>query len=230
VRATYEKHKAQLGGMTFEQLQDRIRRSLHDQAIAERAALYRLGLKKDTQVTILLEAPRTQVEVPAQAPSQGPADAKVTIVEFLDYQCPYCHRAQEAVDEVLKQYQGRVRFVHRDYMLGKPRSLPAARAARCAGEQGKFWEYHRGLLVEAGDLSDADLLRRAGALGLDGSKFTACAATDRFDADIHGATEAGGELGVSGTPTFFINGRRLVGARPVRDFQEIIDAELRSRG
>jgi protein-disulfide isomerase len=226
VRATYEQHKAQLGGVPFEQLRDRIRKSLHDQALSSQAAVFQLALKKDTRVQILLEEPRAAVAVPASAPAQGPADAKVTIVEFLDYQCPFCHRAQQAVDQVLKQYEGRVRFVHRDYVLGKPRSLPAARAARCAGEQGRFWEYHRGLLLEAGDLSDADLLRRAGALGLDGKTFTACAATDRFDADIHAATAAGGELGVSGTPTFFINGRRLVGARSVEDFQAIIEAEL----
>lgn len=230
VRATYEKHKAQLGGMAFEQVQERIRRSLHEQAIQARAAEFHEALKKDTPVTILLEEPRAEVAVPAGAPSQGPQDAKVTIVEFLDYQCPYCHRAQQSVDEVLKMYQGKVRFVHRDYMLGKPRSMAAARAARCAGEQGKFWEYHRGLLVQAGDMGDADLLGRATSLGLDGPKFQSCAATDRHDADIHGATEAGTELGVSGTPTFFINGRRLVGARPVQDFKEIIDAELRARG
>ena len=222
--------KAQLGGVPFEQLEDRIRRSLHEQALAERGAAFQLALKKDMPVQILLEEPRAQVAVPAGAPSLGPSDAKVTIVEFLDYQCPYCHRAQESVDQVLKQYQGKVRFVHRDYVLGKPRSLPAARAARCAGEQGKFWEYHRGLLVQSGDMSDADLLRRAGALGLDSARFTACAATDRFDEDIQGATRAGADLGVSGTPTFFINGRRLVGARPVTDFQAVIDAELRPRG
>ena len=226
VRATYEQHKAQLGGMPFEQIKERIHRSLYEQALSSQAAIFQLSLKKDARVQILLEEPRAEVAVPASAPSQGPADAKVTIVEFLDYQCPFCHRAQETVDQVLKQYEGRVRFVHRDYVLGKPRSLPAARAARCAGEQGKFWEYHRGLLVEAGDLSDADLLRRAGSLGLDGKNFTACAATDRFDDDIRAATSAGGELGVSGTPTFFINGRRLVGARSVEDFQAVIEAEL----
>jgi protein-disulfide isomerase len=230
VRATYELHKAQLGGVPFEQLKDRIRSSLHEQALSAQAGVFQLALKKDTRVEILLEEPRAEVAVPASAPSQGPADAKVTIVEFLDYQCPFCHRAQQAVDEVLKLYQGRVRFVHRDYVLGKPRSLPAARAARCAGEQGRFWEYHRGLLLESGDLSDADLLRRAGSLGLDGKTFTACTATSRYDAEIHAATNAGSDLGVSGTPTFFINGRRLVGARSIEDFRAVIDAELRSRG
>ncbi len=231
VRATYEEHKARLGPVTYDQIKDRIRSSLHEQALSDQAAIFQLALKKDTRVQILLEEPRAQVAVPAGAPSQGPANARVTIVEFLDYQCPFCHRAQETVDKVLKQYEGKVRFVHRDYVLGKPRSLPAARAARCAGEQGKFWEYHRGLLLETGDMSDADLLRRASALGLDGPAFTTCAATTRFDADIHAATTAGSDLGVSGTPTFFINGRRLVGARTVEDFQAVIEAELAgSRG
>ncbi len=226
VRATYEQHKERLKDVPFDQIKDRIRASIHEQALSDQAAIFQLALKKDTRVQILLEEPRAQVAVPASAPSQGPANAKVTIVEFLDYQCPFCHRAQETVDKVLKQYEGKVRFVHRDYVLGKPRSVPAARAARCAGEQGKFWEYHRGLLLESGDMSDADLLRRAGALGLDGKAFTTCAATDRFDADIQAATSAGSDLGVSGTPTFFINGRRLVGARTVEDFQAVIEAEL----
>jgi protein-disulfide isomerase len=230
MRATFERHKAQLGGMTYEQVAERIRRSLHEQALAVRTADFQESLRKDTPVRILLEAPRAEVSVPADAPSQGPKDAKVTIVEFLDYQCPFCHRAQESVDQILKEYQGRIRFVHRDYVLGKPRSLPAARAARCAGEQGKFWEYHRGLLVQPGDMSDADLLNRAKTLALDPARFAACAATDRFDADIHGATQAGDELGVSGTPTFFINGRRLVGAVPAWKFKEVIDAEIRARG
>jgi protein-disulfide isomerase len=179
-------------------------------------------------VKILLSEPRAVVQVPASAASLGPADAKVTIVEFLDYQCPFCHRAQESVDQMLKEYEGKVRFVHRDYLLGKPRSLAAARAARCAGEQGKFWEYHRSLLLQAGDLSDADLTNRAKALGLDGGRFASCAATDKFDADIQSATDAGSQLGVSGTPTFFVNGKRAVGALTEQQFRELIDAELQA--
>lgn len=226
IAATYERHKSQLGTLTLADVSERIRTGMIQQARSTLEAEFQSSVRKDTPVKVLLAEPRAVVKVPASAASLGPADAKVTIVEFLDYQCPFCHRAQESLDVVLKEYEGKVRFVHRDYLLGKPRSLAAARAARCAGEQGRFWEYHRGLLVQAGDFSDADLVDRAKGLGLDGARFASCAATDRFDADIQSATEAGGDLGVSGTPTFFINGRRAVGALPVEQFREIIDAEL----
>jgi protein-disulfide isomerase len=228
VAATYERHKAQLGGLSLADVAERIRTGLIQQERSSREAIFHDSIRRNTPVKVLLAEPRAVVKVPASAAALGPADAKVTIVEFLDYQCPFCHRAQESVDVMLKEYEGKVRFVHRDYLLGKPRSLAAARAARCAGEQGKFWEYHRGLLVQAGDLSDADLGNRAKGLGLDGARFASCAATDKFDADIHSATEAGSDLGVSGTPTFFITGRRAVGALPVEQFRAMIDAELQA--
>lgn len=228
VAAVYEQHKAQLGGLTLADVSERIRTSLAQQSRAGLEAAFQDQVRKNTNVKVLMNEPRAVVQVPASAAALGPADAKVTIVEFLDYQCPFCHRAQESVDQMLKEYEGKVRFVHRDYLLGKPRSLASARAARCAGEQGKFWEYHRGLLVQAGDLSDADLTGRAKSLGLDDKKFAACAADEKFDADIHAATEAGSELGVSGTPTFFVNGRRAVGALPIERFRELIDAELQA--
>jgi protein-disulfide isomerase len=228
VAATYERHKAQLGALTLADVEARIRTGLVQQARSTLEAEFQDKVSRNTPVKVLLAEPRAVVKVPASAASLGPADAKVTIVEFLDYQCPFCHRAQESLDVVLKEYEGKVRFVHRDYLLGKPRSLAAARAARCAGEQGKFWEYHRGLLVQAGDLSDADLASRAKGLGLDGAVFSSCAATEKYDADIRSATEAGNDLGVSGTPTFFINGRRAVGALPVEQFRELIDAELQA--
>jgi protein-disulfide isomerase len=228
VAATYERHKSQLGGLSLSEVSDRIRTGIIQQERANLEASFHDSIRKNTNVKILLSEPRQVVPVPASAASLGPADAKVTIVEFLDYQCPFCHRAQQAVDQVLKEYDGKVRFVHRDYLLGKPRSLATARAVRCAGEQGKFWEYHRGLLVQQGDFSDADLTNRAKGFGLDPARFSSCAATDKFDADIHSATEAGSQLGVSGTPTFFVNGRRAVGALGVEQFRELIDAELRA--
>ncbi|MET0556439.1 MAG: thioredoxin domain-containing protein [Vicinamibacteria bacterium] len=227
VAATYERHKSQLGGLALADVADRIRTGLIQQERSNLEASFHDSIRKGTTVKVLLAEPRQVVTVPAAAASLGPADAKVTIVEFLDYQCPFCHRAQEAVDQVLKEYEGKVRFVHRDYLLGKPRSLATARAVRCAGEQGKFWEYHRGLLVQQGDFSDADLRTRAQGLGLDAARFSSCAATEKFDADIHSATEAGSQLGVSGTPTFFVNGKRAVGALGVEQFRQLIEAELR---
>jgi protein-disulfide isomerase len=171
------------------------------------------------------------VAIPAGAPSLGPASAPVTIVEFSDYQCPYCRRAQNTVDELVAKYKDKVRLVHRDFPLdGHPRAFPAARAARCAGEQGRFWDYHRGLLVGTGDFSDQDFKSRAQALGLDGSKFDACLQSPRHDQEIRASVEDGTRIGVTGTPAFFINGRMLFGARPIEQFQEVIDSELSQGG
>ena len=226
VKELFERYRSRNGELAFDVVRPQIESSLLQQRRNERDAAFREGLRDKGEVRVLLAEPRTTVVIPADAPSLGPASAAVTIVEFLDYQCPYCHRAQEAVDEVLKRYKGKVRFVHRDFILGKPRSMPAARAARCAGEQNRFWEYHRDLLVTDGDLSDPDLEKRASSFRLDVPRFKTCLASDRYDAAIQQAARYGVELGINGTPTFFVNGRRLVGARSLQDFREIIDAEL----
>ena len=230
VKTIYEQNRAAAGSRTLAELAPVIERSLREHRLAERAAQFRDELKAKTGVKVTLDAPRAALAVPADAPALGPAGAPVTIVEYLDYQCPFCHRAQGVVDEVLNRYPGKIRFVHRDFLLGKPRSLPAARAARCAGEQGKFWEYHRNLLLSSGDMGDEDLRNRAAAMGLDGGKFSACVGSDRFDADIKRSTESGNSLGIDATPTFFVNGRRLTGALPADQFAEVIDSELGKPG
>jgi len=230
VKAVYEQNKAAAGGRSLEELTPLIERTLRQQGLAQRAGAFRSELKAKAGVKVSLDAPRAQVTVPADAPALGPATAPVTIVEYLDYQCPFCHRVQGAVDEVMSKYPGKIRFVHRDFLLGKPRSLPAARAARCAGDQGKFWEYHRDLLTRPGDMGDADLQGRAVGLRLDPGKFSACLASERFDADIQRATDSGGALGIEATPTFFINGRRVVGAVPAEQLAEVIENELEKSG
>jgi protein-disulfide isomerase len=119
-------------------------------------------------------------------------------------------------------------MVHRDFPLdGHAQAFLAARAARCAGEQGRFWDYHRSLMLDRGDMTEIDLRQRALGLKLDLAPFSACLGSDRHDGLIREGLEAGLRLGVSSTPTFFINGQMLVGARPFEDFQEMIEAELR---
>ncbi len=230
IQVIYAQNKAAVGGRTLAEVTPLIERSVRERRMAERAAQFRDELKAKAAVKVSLEAPRVRLTVPADAPALGPAAAPVTIVEYLDYQCPFCHKAESAVEEVLGRYPGRVRFVHRDFLLGKPRSLAAARAARCAGEQGKFWEYHRSLLTAAGDMSDEDLRGRAASMGLDAGKFSSCAASGRYDADIHGSTESGNAVGIDATPTFFVNGRRLTGALPAGQFAEAINEELLRSG
>jgi protein-disulfide isomerase len=227
VRAVYERSRDRLGDRTFAEVAPHIERSLADQARAQVEGEFQRQLRSRSAVRVSLQAPRTPVAVPADAPSLGPEGAAITLVEFLDYQCPYCHKAQEVVDRVLTRYKGQVRFVHRDFLLGRPRSLPAARAARCAGEQGRFWEYHKDLLTRPGDMGDQDLQARAASLSLDGARFAACVASGRHDHGIQQAVDDGHALGITGTPTFFVNGRRLVGAQPAEAFQELIDAELK---
>lgn len=226
IKKIYDQNRAAAGTRTLQELSPLIERSLRERRLAERAGRFRDDLKAKQGVKVTLEAPRVAISVPADAPALGPASAPVTIVEYLDYQCPFCHRAQVAVDEILGRYPDRVRFVHRDFLLGKPRSLPAARAARCAGEQGKFWDYHRDLLLNPGSMSDEDLQSRAVRLGMDARKFAVCVASDRFDADIKQATESGHSMGIDATPTFFVNGRRLVGVQSADQLAEVIENEL----
>jgi protein-disulfide isomerase len=131
------------------------------------------------------------------------------------------------MDEILGRYSGKVRLVHLDFPLdGHPGAFPAARAACCAAEQGRFWEYHRNLMTAPGSFDAADLAARASALGLDVGPFGACVASSRHDSAIRASLREGQELGVNGTPAYFINGRMLSGARPLESFAELIDAEL----
>jgi protein-disulfide isomerase len=134
------------------------------------------------------------------------------------------------MDQVLSRYEGKVRLVHLAFPLeGHPGAVPAARAARCAGDQGKFREYHHGLMTTPGLLDDADLKGRAAKLGLKAAEFGSCLASGRHLAAIHASFEQGVSLGVSGTPAYFVNGRMLTGARSYEEFSQVIDAELSAR-
>ena len=227
VEQIYEQNKQRFGAAPRDEALARIREILGGRAISERRAAFEKELRGKATVAVRLEAPRADVVIPAGAPSTGPATAPVTIVEFTDYQCPYCHRAQAVIEEVLQRYSGKVRFVHLDFPLdGHPEAMPAARAARCAGEQGRFWEYHRGIMSRPGPLDAADLRGRAAMLKLDPAKFDPCLASDRYDEAIRAEMGHGSELGVTGTPAYFVNGRMLSGSRPLESFVEVIDAEL----
>jgi protein-disulfide isomerase len=229
--ALYEQHRHRFGGKSREQMGPEIARAVRQQDLNARRQAFAEELRSKGKVRVALDPPRAHVAIPAGAPALGPASAPVTIVEFSDYQCPYCKRAQGVVDELVAKYKDKIRLVHRDFPLDNhPGAVPAARAARCADEQGKFWDYHRGLLMTPGDFSDEDLRSRAASLGLDASKFDTCLKSDRHDAAIRASVEDGQRIGVTGTPAFFINGRMLFGARPIEQFQEVIEAELAQQG
>jgi protein-disulfide isomerase len=230
VKDLYDRNKDRVGGRSLAELTPDIERSIVQSRSAERAQAYLAELRGKASVSVTLPQPRNDVPIPADARALGPAKAPVTIVEFSDYLCPFCQKAQTVVDEVLKRNEGKVRFVHRDFLLGRPRSMAVARAAQCAADQGKFWDYRRNLLEAPGDWTDDDLLRRTAPLGLDRAALQTCLASDRHDKAILDSSQDGTKLGVQSTPTFFINGRRMRGARDAAQFQEIIDAELKAGG
>jgi protein-disulfide isomerase len=230
ILSLYEQNKARFAGTPKEQALERIRKALGDRAQALRRTEFLQGLRGQARIAVRLTPPRAAVGIPDGAPATGPASLPVSIVEFTDYQCPYCHRAQATIEQVLSYYQGKVRLVHMDFPLdGHPGAFPAARAARCAGEQGRFWEFHKSLMTDSGLLDKADLEARAGKLGLKVPEFGACVASGRYDAAIRASFAEGEALGVTGTPAYFVNGRMLSGARPFEAFSELIESELASR-
>jgi len=227
----YQRSRFPQMGQSFDQVRPQIEAALREQARNERQAAYRRELASAGGVRRLLRPPRVELTIPASAPSLGPKDAPVTIVEYADYECPYCQRAQETIDQLLERYPGKVRLVHRDFPLDfHSRAKVAARASYCAGEQDRFWEFHRSILATPGRLADEDLKRAAAALKLDDGAFSTCLASERYEAQIQESLDEGLELGVSSTPTFFINGRLVKGARSLDHFVEIVEDELAAAG
>jgi len=230
----YARNAQRVAGLPKDQVMADIERQQTARNRAQRRDAYRQELIKASGVKLRLEPPRFAVSIPAGAPTLGPANAPVTIVEFADYQCPFCFRAQQTIEKLLAQYPNQLRLVHRDYPLDSihPRAIAAAAASRCAGEQGKFWEYHKGLLAappNASSFPDEDLKQRAAKLGLDAARFATCLADPAKQAAVRADAEEGGKLGVASTPTFFINGRRVEGAKDIQEFVQIIEEELARR-
>src|SRR5437762_2255547 len=174
---------------------------------------------------------RFEVQV-GNAPAKGPKNAPVTIVEFSDFQCPYCGGAQETLKQVMARYGGKVRLVWKNQPLSfHPNAMPAAEAAMAAYGQGndKFWAMHDRLFTNQQDLSPAYYEQVAREIGLDVPRWKEAIDSHSGQAAIQADMSAGNAVGANGTPTFFINGRRLVGARPFESFKQIIDAELSSK-
>ena len=227
----YDKMKSRMGGKTLDEVKGDIEKALTVQKGNERRGQFLNELSAKSDVKILLDPPRSTVTLRPGTPAMGPADAPITIVEWSDYQCPFCKRAHPTIEQVLTEYKDKVRFIYLDYPLPfHQMAMPAAQAVHCAEDQGKFWEYHKNLFEAAGDLSNADLTKRAADLGLDGPAFQACTDSKKHDDLIKKNYDDGAALGVTGTPAFFINGRMLVGAQPIDQFREVINDELSRKG
>jgi protein-disulfide isomerase len=215
-------------GSTLETMRGQIVDFLTQDQKREMARTIFDGLKKQANVQILLKEPaKPRKQVEPKGPSRGPENAKVTIVEFSDFQCPFCSRAHDTVEEVMTAYAGKVRLVFRQFPLDFHAQAPkAAEAALCAGEQQKFWEYHSTLFKNQQKLMPDDLKAHATTLGLDAAKFNECLDSGKNAKAIQDDIAAGKKVGVTGTPAFFINGVMLSGAQPIEEFKKVIDAEL----
>jgi protein-disulfide isomerase len=176
------------------------------------------------------QSPQRRIDVTvAGSPALGPSDAPVTIVEFSDYQCPYCVRWYNQVyKRLVQEYEGKIRFVYRDFPLEgiHPDATPAAIAAHCAGEQDAYFLFHDALFSNKYGLGTDAYLLYATELELDLTSFQTCLAEKRYADQVEKDIRYGYSIGVSSTPTFFVNGIAIVGAQPYEVFQQLIEQEL----
>lgn len=200
---------------------------LQEQARIRQALIVSLRRKADVRITLPhLEPPVLAID-PEGDRRLGSDRAPITIVEFSDFQCPYCQQSVKILKALRQLYGERIRIVYRDYLgPNHPYSLRAAEAARCAGEQGRFWEYHDLLFARQSAGKGWDFLALAKELGLQQPVFEGCLSSGRFREQITKDLQDGLQLGITSTPTFFINGRPVVGAQPLANFQALIDRLL----
>ena len=172
----------------------------------------------------------TRYDIPTEGyPSFGPEDTEITLVEFSDFQCPYCKRwHNEVYQPLLAAYPGQIRLVYRNLPLTSihPQAMSAAIASLCANDQGAFWPYHDKLFGGELELGRTAYVQYAAELGLDEAAFETCLDSGKFDTVIQEDMDFSLNLGVRSTPTFFVNGLAVVGAQPLNVFKQVIDKEL----
>jgi len=160
-------------------------------------------------------------------PSLGPADAPIVLIEFSDFNCPYCKKWHaETYPQLMSAYKDKILFVYRDFPVTTQESYVAAQAAECANDQGLFWEFHDALLSGERSLGAEAYASYAEEIGLDVKKLAECIDSEKYAEEVQADFQAAAQLGVTGTPMFFINGIALVGAQPFLQFAQIIDGEL----
>ncbi len=168
---------------------------------------YVASLRGKHKSRILMDVARIEV-AEGTSPAKGPAGAPVTIIEFSDFECPFCTRVVPSIDEAVKTYGDQIRVVFRQFPLNiHPRAQKAAEASLCANEQGKFWQMHDAMFADQKKLELADLKAKAGALGVDQAKFDQCLDGGKYAAQVATDLADGQKVGVTGTPAIFINGR-----------------------
>jgi protein-disulfide isomerase len=225
----YKSNKARIA-VDLDKVREQIRGYLRNQKIEAQKALFFESLRSKAKVATYLKPPpvfRAEVSLVGD-PFKGSEKAPVTIVKFEDFHCPFCKQVQPTFNELLSRYNGKVRLVHKDLPLESihPQARQAAEAARCAYEQGKFWEYHDKLYANSPKASADDLKSYAKEVDLNVDSFDRCLTSGKYKAVVQQDLKEGAQLGLTGTPTIFINGREISGNQPLEAFQAIIDEEL----
>jgi protein-disulfide isomerase len=229
VVAFYQANIGQMEGQSLEAMAPAITRYLiQQQEDAARLALVSELRKAGPSVRVMMDVPRFEVPVSDTDPSIGDAKAPVTLIEFSDFQCPFCLQVAPTLKKIRAAYGDKVRIVWKDFPLTQihPEAFKAGEAGHCAAEQGKFWEYHDRLFVNQRALRPEDLKTYAAGVGLDTARFNACLDTSKHAEVVRNGVAEGTRLGVNSTPTVFVNGRRVAGAQPYETFAAVIDEEL----
>jgi protein-disulfide isomerase len=225
IHAFYDSHASQIG-KPFEGVEAQIKQFLRRQADEEAKRRYFDSLRSKYKASLTVEPMREQIE--ASGPQRGRAGAAVTIVEFSDFQCPYCGRLEPILAEIQKAYPTQVRLIYRHMPLTNmhPDAANAAAAAVCADKQGKFWEMHDLLFVEQSSLSIGALKEKGRRIGLDTTQFDHCLDAGEAEATLKADEAAYLKLGLSATPVSFVNGRFVNGAVSYDELSAIVEDEL----
>jgi protein-disulfide isomerase len=227
IETHYQANKAKYPGDNYRQT---IQSQLENQRRGARQQAFIQALRAQANIVINLKPPPVyRADVSAQgAPIRGSENAPVTIIEFSDFHCPYCKQVQPTLKRILSDYGDRVKLAYRDFPIDQlhPNARKAAEAARCANDQGKFWEFHDKLYGGGTDASPETLTRLAREIDMDVVAFQQCIAVRKHGSGIDRDIEEATKLGVNGTPGFFINGRLVSGAQPYEGFAQVINEEL----
>ena len=228
VERVYERNREALGGRTLEDVRLEIEAAIERQRPTQALQQLMDDLRGESDdVVLALDPPRQRVEILPDDPIRGPVDAPILLVEFSDFQCPFCQRATGTLEELADRYEDQIQFVYKDYPLAvHPEAFKAAEAGNCAHEQGMFWELHDKMFVSQDALDVPSLTTYASELGLDATAFSTCLDEGRYTQRVQHDLQLGQLYGVSSTPTVFINGRPVMGAAPIETFEQIIREEL----
>lgn len=226
IKALYEAKKGK-DSLPFEKVKDQIVAFLKQNKKNKAQQDLIAKLKGEADVKIMMEPPRVKIDI-SDAPAMGPKDAKVTLIEFSDYQCPFCKRVRPTIWKLMDDYKNNLRYVFMDFPLSFHQfSKKTHEAAHCAEDQGKYFEYNKKIFENQTNLTPDDLKKYAKEMALNSSKFDKCLDKGEHAKDVEQSMERGLQVGVTGTPAYFVNGIQLSGAQPITAFKEIIDEELK---